>query len=318
MKSMKSQMVVALVSLLLWGASFAVAIPYQDKTLPTDPPTTIQDIQTDAPNIESSGNWDLDWSGVYNYKGSSAVAIDSHWLLTAAHVADDGGTGVFTVEGTIYTPQGLPLYYNGTTAGSTTSSTDKNEATADLALVRFDNAFPTVYDYKTTTSFSDRFDDVILVGYGYGGEVMQDDSSGSWNQDGNSDKIKRWGTNNIDQYSTWNVDSTYEHDPAWPTDLPSINTMGMYKATISETDDFYNTDYETGFNTGDSGGPMFVKDGDEWIVAGINILALASSGTTYSVAVGDYDEWVTATVPEPATMSLLALGGIAMLRRRKK
>ena len=35
----------------------------------------------------NSFNWDF----VYNYRTSSAVAVDHYWLLTAAHVADDFG-----------------------------------------------------------------------------------------------------------------------------------------------------------------------------------------------------------------------------------
>ncbi len=48
-------------------------------------------VPVDGPPSESapSGSWDVNWDYVYNYKESSAVAIDSYWLLTAAHVADD-------------------------------------------------------------------------------------------------------------------------------------------------------------------------------------------------------------------------------------
>jgi len=54
--------------------------------------------------------------------------------------------------------------------------------------------------------------------------------------------------------------------------------------------------------------------------AGVNDISkiIGNGGTTAvtSAVVGDYT--VYSTIPEPATMSLLALGGLAMLRRRRK
>jgi len=37
-------------------------------------------VATNAP----SGSWNVNWDYVYRYKNSSAVAVGSHWLLTAA------------------------------------------------------------------------------------------------------------------------------------------------------------------------------------------------------------------------------------------
>ncbi|RKX34927.1 MAG: hypothetical protein DRP64_19685, partial [Verrucomicrobia bacterium] len=76
---------------------------------------------------------ELDWSHVYNYKGSSAVAVGGHWILTAGHVADDGGSGSLDIDGTIYTQQGLPVYYPD----------------GDLALVHYDKPLPGYYPLYT-------------------------------------------------------------------------------------------------------------------------------------------------------------------------
>ena len=269
------------------AASPSLAIPVTSAT---------QTTQETNPNQESSNDWDLDWSYAYKFRGSSSAAIASHWILTAAHVADDSASGIITIGGTTYTPQET-RYYDGTSSGST----NPNDATRDLALVRFDNAFPGYYNYATGTSYV--HDDVILVGYGYDGTVTQSATSGSWTQ--GSDRDKRWGTNNID--SLVSVPAGY-------------GAYAHFVMSISGTNGPRNTPYETGLNVYDSGGPLFVNDNGEWIVAGINVARSGSPyNTTYSVPIGNYDTWITDVVPEPATLSLLVLGGLmTLLRRRRK
>ncbi len=80
----------AAILLFLLMAGSVSAIVVADYSIATNPP---------------SGIWDLNWGYVYNYKGSSAVAVGSHWLLTAAHVANDGGTGMLTINGINYYQQ---------------------------------------------------------------------------------------------------------------------------------------------------------------------------------------------------------------------
>lgn len=266
------------------------AVPITDDT----PVTGTRATQEANPLDELSGTWDLDWSNVYKYNGSSSVAVDSHWILTSAHVADDGTT--LTVGGSTYTAVET-RYYDGSAMGST----NKNDATRDLALVRFDETFAGYYDYATGTGYVQ--DDVILVGFGYDGVVTQSSSSGSWTE--STILGQRWGTNNIDGLVL--VADAY-------------GTYNMLESTISGTaGNQRNTPYETGLNIHDSGGPMFVQDGGEWIVAGIDVIRAGDPfDTIYSVPVGDYSTWVGNVVPEPATMSLLGLGAIALLRRRRK
>ena len=64
-------------------------------------------VATNAPSNEVSGTWDMDWNNVYNYKTSSGVAVGSHWLLTAAHVANDGFSStlcifIFVISDIVY------------------------------------------------------------------------------------------------------------------------------------------------------------------------------------------------------------------------
>ena len=78
------------------------------------------DVTTSESNPSNvSAYADFNWDFVYNFKGSSGVAIDDHWLITATHVADDPESGALTINGEVYT-QMQRVYH----------------PTADLALVR--------------------------------------------------------------------------------------------------------------------------------------------------------------------------------------
>ena len=266
----KGSLYALLVCVVLFGASDAWAVPIK---------LSEQATQEANPNME--GSYDLDWSYVYNYKSSSAVAIDPYWIITAEHVADDPGTGILNIGGETYTPVETIAH-----------------SSADIALVRYDKALPGYYNYTTSTSFVG--DEVVLIGYGYYGEVTQTPTSGSWDQQyAESPDVKRWGTNTIEALT---------------------GTPELFYTTISGTNPGQNpTDYETGVNTGDSGGGMFAYEGDEWVLIGINVGRDSEPYTTTgSVPIGNYDEWIAANVPEPVTVwSLAVLGVMAMLVRRR-
>lgn len=247
-------------------------------------------VQQVNPNLESSGNYDLDWDYVYNVNGSSGVAIDDHWILTARHVADDYlsfGSNNLIIDGNSYTAMD-PIYNDD----------------ADLAMIRYDNAFPSHYNYTTSSSFNGS--EVIMVGFGRNGVVSQTATSGWWTeQSGDSTDVLRWGTNTVDSLVT-----------------PSGYSYSMLKTTISGTNN--TTPYETGVNIGDSGGGMFAYVGTEWTLIGINILRGGSPdyNTSYSVPVGNYDTWIdniilTTPTPEPATLALLLLGSLTLLRKHR-
>ena len=62
------------------------------------------DVTTSESNPTNQASFaDFNWDYIYRYKTSSGVAVDTHWLLSAAHVADDGGSGALTINGDVYT-----------------------------------------------------------------------------------------------------------------------------------------------------------------------------------------------------------------------
>lgn len=238
-----------------------------------------------------SGSTGFNWDYVVNFRDSSAVAVDTHWILTARHVADDGGTGSFTIGGTTYTPV--------ETVNHDPVDDPDNTDPADLALVRVDNPLPDFYDMYTgtyPTAPPQRLES-LMVGYGITGTVVDQNN---YNPDGSGRGTKRWGRNHID--------GTIEYNGA------SFGTPNQGIYMDFDTEDTKN---EAGAAPGDSGGGVFVEDGGTWKLAGIMTDISNSSpdannypDRTLAVNIQEYETWIVSSIPEPST---LALGSIALL-----
>ncbi len=229
-----------------------------------------------ATNSPSTAGYALSFDHIYNYKRSSAVAVDHYWLLTAAHVGDDANSwSNLTINGETYTEQEVVLHPD-----------------ADIALVRYDRAFPGYYllmedeifhkegsgFFKTTV-----WHELIMVGFGYAGTA----SSSSFTQ-GGTQWIKRWGTNRGENESTINADVG--------------GTAGLRSSSCFHVHfDLDDTDYEAGANIYDSGGGVFATNDTGWVLAGINVYR---SGTdpnwtgNDAVKVADYVAWIKSVITD--------------------
>ena len=225
---------------------------------------------------DPSGINGFNWNYVVNFNGSSSVAVDPYWLLTAAHVADDFGNTSVTVNGQTYNQVG-EVYH----------------ATADLALVKLDRAlsgFYAIYSGTYPTASKNRLS-AIMAGYGVTGTVV-DQYNYTFGSSGKG--TERWGSNKIDG---------------------QLNYIGGTGKTNSGFLMYFNTadsSLEAGAGTGDSGGGVFVSDGGVWKLAGImtDISTGSSQDAILAVNVQDYSSWITQTVPEPTTGILLVGIGI--------
>ena len=252
-------------ALLLMLASSSLGVVTEDAVTSESPPPG-------AP----FGNWDIDWGYVYNYKESSAVAINSYWLLTAHHVADDFGSWSMTIGETTYTEQEV-IYHS--------ASNDPNHTVnADLALVRVDNPLPGYYDIYTgdfpspPPSQEEKLS-AVIIGFGYKGTVNPGGTS--YTPTPGTQGTKRWGTNKIDReyYEDFGGGETFEYDAIQMT----FNTGDADAAA-----------YEAGVATYDSGGGIFVKDGETWKLAGTSTFLYTDPGGYVIVAasVGRYENWI--------------------------
>ena len=221
----------------------------------------------------ANAGYALDWNYVYKYKNASAVAVDHYWILTAAHVGDDGGSGELNVNGEIYTQQEVVL-----------------NPTADLALVRYDKPFPGYYAlmsdeifHKTGRGFfkTTVWHDLIMVGYGFDGTV----SSSSFTQ-GTIRGIRRWGTNKGVSESTVDVDVG---------GTAGVRSSSVFQMNFNLSD----TPYEAGGNVYDSGGAVFATNSlGNWVLAGINVYRSGTDPFTGNTAVkvADYVSWIKSVI----------------------
>jgi len=244
---------------------------------------TVQDY-----TVAEAAPFGLDWSHVHNYKGSSAVAVGGYWMLTAAHVAIEGGTGALSIDGGIYNQQ--EIVYHGS---------------ADLALVRYDKAFPGYYSLYTGNLLPQDADpklSVLMVGYGTIGSVFPT----FWTDSGSGRGTKRWGSQEIDKTAIrrYKVGDAFTANNGFWMDF-----------------DLGNTVYEAGAGVGDSGGGTFYNEGGIWKLAGINTLIAGSGGeysSTFAVSMPDYAGWVVETIPEPGIASLMGLSTVGLFLSRSK
>ncbi|MEN8254884.1 MAG: trypsin-like serine protease, partial [Verrucomicrobiota bacterium] len=204
----------------------------------------------------------LDWSHVHNYKGSSAVAVGGSWILTAGHVADDGGSGSLSIDGYTYTQQEIVYHASG-----------------DLALVRYDMPLPGYYALYSWDLVGIQ---VLLAGFGDIGAV----STSYWTMGGSGRGTKRWGSQVINRTRIH-----YYHAGG------SVGFTQNYGFWMDF--DLGNTSHEAGTATGDSGSGVFYNDGGAWKLAGINTAVSGSGGqydSTFAISIPYYHSWIVDTV----------------------
>lgn len=133
------------------------------------------------------------------------------------------------------------------------------------------------------------------------------------------------------------IDVLGENIPSFPTDVflsDFDHPDGTTNTLAFAGSDANPLDLEGMGAPGDSGGPVFVEVDGVWYVAGVHsfLLDAAAFGAPWgngqpdarygdmlgSVRVDYYTNWINATVPEPTSMTALAIGVVGLLARRRR
>lgn len=235
----------------------------------------------------------------------SGVAIDPHWVLTAAH---DGTTGTFTIPGaTDAENQNFTVIESFVAPTTATSS-------PDLQLLHIAETLPsfTRIDLRSPEGAI-----ATLVGAGITGTEI----SGGYSIPGNGQGVRRKATNRIEGFA----DITDADD--------NFLYTGLYY-DLSSPSSPNRVANEGGIAGGDSGGGWFVDFGDgprlvavsEGIVGpngGDDYFVYGAFGFGESLGAPEAQSFLNqhvpqATVPEPATFAALGLGLAALLRRHRR
>lgn len=233
------------------------------------------------------------WNNVGECGVGTGIYLGNGWVLTAYHVVASG-TPSITLNGTVYNPVANSTVRIGASAGAPT----------DMAIFQLTQnpGLPSLTIASSTPSAAKT---LLMIGDGDNRQTNQSTSSGLtgyfWDT---SARTRRWGTNN--RAGTGSVDDGFGVTQSFDTIFDQNGGVNECQAA-----------------DGDSGGGVFVKVGNTWELAGM-MFAIDKAGGDIQMAdytgqtyCADLSKYSAELIPEPATLSLLAIGGLAMLRRRK-
>jgi len=245
--------------------------------------------------------------------GSGTIIANGWWVLTAAHVVFGvpASSVSFQIGAATYNAQNVYIYpgYSG--------------ITHDIALIELNAPVAGVTPAQIYTGTNEIRKQGHSVGYGSTGTGTTGFINGTYG-------TKRAMQNVIDLIVLPNgaIDpngTILLSDFDSPSPGGTNNSLGLWGSSPTPLG------LEGMGAPGDSGGPVFIEEGGVWYIAGVhsfigdpgppagNGQADARYGDILgSTRVSSYAGWINSTVPEPASMTALAIGLIGLLARRRR
>jgi hypothetical protein len=201
------------------------------------------------------------------YEGPSVIYLGAGWVLTARHV----GIGEVLLEGESFMPnmrsRHILLNTNGTAADAIVFQLDPDTDLPDLPILPLATVAPLPGE------------EVMLIGFGRGREKVIEWHNGGrtrfgfeWSKRGS----KRWGTNRINAGRSILVqDNMSTHAITFVFDRPSSANTTRYEAQAA---------------LGDSGGAVFVRRDDEWLLVGMMTSVSSIQSTSGDATASTYGD----------------------------
>ena len=247
--------------------------------------------------------------------GSGTIIANGWWVLTAAHVVAGASVSSisFQIGASTYTAQNVFIHPSYPGGGPF--------PTADIALIELSAPVAGVTPAQIYTGTNEIGKQGHSVGYGLTGTGITGYISNTYG-------TKRAMRNIIDLI-------IFPNGTISPNGSILLSDFDSPAGTNNSLSPWGSSatplDLEGMGAPGDSGGPVFILEGGVWYIAGVhsfigdpgppagNGQADASYGDILgSTRVSSYAGWINSVVPEPASMTALAIGLIGLLARRRR
>ncbi|MCD4823804.1 MAG: PEP-CTERM sorting domain-containing protein [Phycisphaerae bacterium] len=254
------------------------------------------DAPSDKPNDAVVGRWLINGSCVA--VGKDGWSVTNH-IITTRHQGYSIGTSVY-FGGVQYVVAEI-------------SNEPLADGLADLRVCRIEKTLANGGGAANLTNFvqwytatDESSKDIVIGGFGKGRGAT---GSNYYTWSGSDNQTQRWGTNRVDSAQDDLVYGSYTSDVL----IDDFDIASSHDCAIAEWD---------------SGGGWFIKDNGVWKVAALSAYTgydgrsywhPSSYKNNYGVRLSSYDDFLSgAVVPEPATLTLVTIGGIGVLLRRRR
>ena len=264
------------------------------------------------------------------YDPATVTLIDDNHVLTAAHAVFGVPVGkmLITFGGNTYSVSNVATpaaYVGGNPTSSTTNGVTTRDYTsadkADIAVLTLRGIVSgvTPWSYNHGTVNESTAGNATIIGYGNGGDGTNGETPGTFG-------TRRLATNQINVVTTTLTNQTVTETNGNKDILPNSVIGWDFNKNDGSTGPLGDT--ATGPNegdiaNGDSGAPVFQINPStgQYVINGIAIDGTNNTSfgeISWATRTADYATFIASAVPEPTSLTLVALSAAMLLARRRQ